>query len=155
MNTKLNNWFLLPPENNISKVGIFSEFYNMNTYFGFNYLLKDDYRDNIYTSGYCGCEYYIDPYNHRRNSYTDKPSLGPLQDNKIGSGTASGYFDETAELLEYRIDFQYFAFNTDEGKFYDWGGKSIVFYDWGNDRKKEYYDGSGCSFGSGDIHGRN
>lgn len=87
MNTKLNNWFLLPPENNISKVGIFSEFYNMNTYFGFNYLLKDDYRDNIYTSGYCGCEYYIDPYNHRRNPYTDKPSLGPLQDNKIGSGT--------------------------------------------------------------------
>lgn len=147
MNTKLNNWFLLPPENDVSKVGIFSEFYNMNTYFMFNYLLEDDYRNNIYTSGYCGCEYYIDPYNDRRNPYGDKPSLGPLQDNKTGSGTVSGYFDETVELLDYRVDFQYFAFNTDEGKFYDWE----------NDRNviKGYHDGSGRSFGYGDVYGRN
>ena len=147
MKTKLNNWFILPQEVNISKVGLFNEFYDMKTYFIFNYLLEDDYRNNIYTSGCCGCEYYIDPYNYRINPYGDKPSLGPLQDNKTGSGTVSGYFDETAELIDYRIDFQYFAFNTDNGKFYDWGNcRSVI---------KGYYDGSGCSFGFGDIHGRN
>lgn len=139
MNTKLNNWFLLPPENNISKVGVFNEFYNMNTYFMFNYLLKDDYRDNIYTSGYCGCEYYIDPY-------SGKPMLGPLQDNKTGSGTASGYFDETAELLEYRTSFRYFAFSSPDGQFYDLGDKLFI---------NEFYDGSGCATGAGDKRGRN
>ena len=146
MKTKLNNWFILPQEVNISKVGLFNEFYDMKTYFIFNYLLDDDSNRNIYMSGYCGGDYY-NPYNKFRDPYSGKPMLGPLQDNKTGSGTASGYFDETAELLEYRNDFQYFAFNTDEGMFYDWGNcRSVI---------KGYYDGSGCSFGFGDIHGRN
>ena len=145
MNTKLNNWFLLPPENNISKVGIFNEFYDMKTYFIFNYLLDDDYNRNIYMSGYCGGDYY-NPYNKLRNPCSGKPMLGPFQDNKIGSGTVYGYFDETNELLEYRTSFRYFAFNSPDGQFYDWGDKLF---------NNEFYDGSGCSFGSGDVHGRN
>lgn len=146
MNTKLNNWFLLPPENNISKVGIFNEFYNMNTYFIFNYLLDDDdYNRNIYMSGYCGSDYY-NPYNKFRDPYSGKPMLGPLQDNKTGSGTTSGYFDETAELLEYRTSFRYFAFSSPDGQFYDLGDKLFI---------NEFYDGSGCATGAGDKRGRN
>ena len=146
MKTKLNNWFLLPPENNISKVGIFNEFYNMNTYFIFNYLLDDDdYNRNIYMSGYCGSDYY-NPYNKFRDPYSGKPMLGPLQDNKTGSGTVHGYFDETVELLEYSTSFRYFAFSSPDGQFYDLGDKLFI---------NEYYDGSGCATGAGDKRGRN
>lgn len=146
MNTKLNNWFLLSPENNISKVGIFNEFYDMKTYFIFNYLLDDDdYNRNIYMSGYCGSDYY-NPYNKFRDPYSGKPMLGPLQDNKTGSGTVHGYFDETAELLEYRTSFRYFAFSSPDGQFYDLGDKLFI---------NEFYDGSGCATGAGDKRGRN
>ena len=145
MKTKLNNWFILPQEVNISKVGIFNEFYDMKTYFIFNYLLDDDYNRNIYMSGYCWSDYY-NPYNKFRDPYSGKPMLGPLQDNKTGSGTVYGYFDETAELLEYRTSFRYFAFSSPDGQFYDLGDKLFI---------NEFYDGSGCATGAGDKRGRN
>ena len=144
MNAKLNNWFLLPLEIDVSKIGVFNEFYNADTYFIFNYLLIDCNK-TIYTSGYCGCEYEVDPYDNHNVQYDEKPMLGHLQDIKIGSGTINGYFDETDELIEYRIDTRHSAINAPDGRFDDWSDKTF----------NNFYDGSGCTFGCGDERGRN